>query len=146
MIEYLLSLRECSRDLYQARWDNLIKVDDVILIRSPVKERPFWQMGIVTQLIYGDDNKVRSVFVRTPGGQINIYPIKHLFPLELSLTHNGSSQPVVSNSPSVPSPTVSDIPVASSVVPTTIASRPQRKAALVARKQFLDYDESEDSE
>ena len=40
--EYLISLRETGRDLYQTDWNNLIKVDDVVLIKSPVKDRPYW--------------------------------------------------------------------------------------------------------
>jgi len=85
--EYLLSLREASRDLYQFNWENMVKVNDVILIKNPNQPRPFWQLGIVQQLLFGDDNKVRSAYVRTPGGQVNLYPVKHLYPLELSLTH-----------------------------------------------------------
>ena len=93
--EYLTSLRETNRDLYQAKWENLVKVDDVVLVRSPVKDRPFWQMGVVTQLVPGGDGKVRFVNVRSPGRQITLYPLKHLFPLELSLTHSGQSTLVV---------------------------------------------------
>src|SRR5678816_2342792 len=76
--EYLLSLRETGRDLYQVSWNNLIKKNDVVFIKSPVKERPYWQMGIVVDLIIGDDNKVRSVYVRTPGGQVSLYPVSNI--------------------------------------------------------------------
>ena len=91
--EYLTSLRETNRDLYQSKWENLVKVDDVVLVRSPVKDRPFWHMGVVTKLVFGNDGKVRSVFIRTPERQVSLYPIKHLFPLELSLTHSGGQPP-----------------------------------------------------
>ena len=32
--EYLLSLRETSKDLYQISWENVVKVNDVVLIKS----------------------------------------------------------------------------------------------------------------
>ena len=153
--EYLLSLRETCRDLYQTRWDNLVKVDDVVLIRSPIKDRPFWQMGIVTKLMHGDDGKVRSVFVKTPGGQISLYPVKILYPLELSLTHSGSSQPSSASTGSMPLSVVSSTP-GTSAQPTTSISRhsmrnsgtvrPVRKAAVTARVHFREEDSDSESE
>jgi hypothetical protein len=145
--EYLLSLREIGRDLYQTKWDNLVKVGDVILIRSPVKERPFWQMGIITQLLPGDDGKVRFVYVKTPGGQVNLYPIKHLYPLELSLTHHGPSQSsVISPTATTPSGTGDHLMVpgqSSSGQMVSKDKRPVRKAALKARERFVSSEESE---
>ena len=142
--EYLLSLRETSRDLYQTNWNNLVKVDDVVLIRSSAKERPFWQMGVVTQLIYGDDNRIRSVFVRTPGGQINTYPIKHLYPLELSLTHSGnrpsSETSSISTSQALPDPS------ANTSVRKSVVKRPTRRAAVVANLKFVEQTSSDESE
>ena len=133
--EYLLSLRESSRDLYQAKWDNLIKKDDVVLIKSPVKERPYWQMGVVTQLIHGDDGKVRTVSVRTPGGQVNMYPIKILYPLELSITHCGKERE--KDTPS--NTTLPKNPVPASGV-NSLSPGPRRsvrKAAERARRRFI---------
>lgn len=146
--EYMLSLREISRDLYQSKWENRVKVDDVILIKSPVKERPFWQMGIVTQLLPGDDGKVRFVYVKNPGGQINLYPIKLLYPLELSLTHNVSRKDsVVSSSSDTPPAVVNNPPTTSGQTSSDRVNggRPVRKAALAARRQFVySSDESEE--
>ena len=156
--EYLLSLRETCRDLYQTGWRNLIKEDDVVLIRSPIKERPFWQLGVVSQLVHGDDGRVRSVFVRSPGGQINLHSIKHLYPLELSLTHSGSNQPasspslssqpaqVAASPTSVPSSSTPIVSQPQSLLPSG-ASRPVRKAAKAARVLLKESDSSEsDSE
>ncbi|KAL7631639.1 UNVERIFIED_CONTAM: hypothetical protein RMT77_018057 [Armadillidium vulgare] len=144
--EYLLSLRESSRDMYQAKWDNLIKVDDVVLIKSPVKERPYWQMGIVTQLIHGDDGRVRTVSVKTPGGQSNLYPIKVLYPLELSITHSGKDNRSDHTVPSSASQPLSD-----PTVPTTVTNpscpkprRPVRVAAARARGMLLQKSSSEE--
>jgi hypothetical protein len=145
--EYLLSLRETSRDLYNTKWDNLVNVNDVVLIKSPTKDRPFWQMGVVTQLIFGDDNRVRSVFVKTPGGQINNYPIKMLYPLELSLTHSGTG--VSSNDAATTSSSQqAQIPSSSinTPVPPPVVKRPIRKAATAARRNFAEPTSSSESE
>ncbi|KAL7648124.1 UNVERIFIED_CONTAM: hypothetical protein RMT77_000025 [Armadillidium vulgare] len=101
-------------------------------------------MGIVTQLLYGDDNKVRQVFVRTPGGQQNLYSIKHLYPLELSLTHRGSGASSTSSDN-----VSSDLPKVTPSLPSdqrVIHVRPLRKAAVAAKRRLVDPDTSEDSE
>ena len=111
-------------------------------------------MGVVTQLVHRDDKRARSVFVRTPGGQINHYSIKHLYPLELSLTHSGNNSSITpSSSPStsstVPAPAPSSSPaVANSSKSPKRTSRPVRQAALAARVQFKesDSDSEEDLE
>lgn len=81
--QYLLSLRERSRDLFQTEWYNKVKVGDVVLIQHPSKSRPFWQMGLVTEVLMGDDNKIRFVRVRKPDKQEDVYAIKLLYPLEI---------------------------------------------------------------
>ena len=40
------------------------------------------------ELIYGDDDKVRSAKVKRGDGSIQIHSISHLYPLELPLTHS----------------------------------------------------------
>ena len=90
--EYLLSLREHATKLYQSSWENKIKINDIVLIKLPNKPRPFWMLGRVTKLIHGDDNKVRSVQVFQSNGQTVLHAINHLYPMELSVTHSGTSQ------------------------------------------------------
>lgn len=141
--EYLLSLRESSRNLYQTKWENLVKIGDVVLIKSPVKERPFWQMGVVMRLIHGDDGRVRTVSVRTPGGQENLYPIKILFPLELSLTHSGKEADT-STSNNAPSQPRNAIPLTVVDPSSPKPRRPVRKAAEKARQNFVDYSSDEE--
>jgi hypothetical protein len=53
--DYLLSLREQSRNLYQSSWTNRIRVGDVVLIRHPSRPRTFWDLGRITSLIFGED-------------------------------------------------------------------------------------------
>ena len=131
--EYLLSLREFSRDLYGVDWSNRIGVGDVVLIKSPVKSRPFWQMGRVTQLIPGDDQKVRSAFVRHSNGSVDKYPISRLYPLEISVTHAGNRKTKEVPAPEVPPPLEVTSDSSSLESPAGATGRPQRMSAKLAR-------------
>ena len=55
-----------------------------MLIKRPQKARPFWILGRVLELIIGDDDKVRSVKVKSGDGNVQLNSIKHLYPLELT--------------------------------------------------------------
>ena len=68
MEEYLLSLREICKDLYETNYLENIKIDDVVLIKDPIKPRPHWQFGGVVELFHGEDNKIRSVKVKKGDG------------------------------------------------------------------------------
>ena len=83
--EYLLSLREGSRDIHQADWVDKIAVGDVVLVETPAKPRAMWPMGRVTQLLPGSDGKSRSVKVVRADGTEGVHSIKLLYPLEISL-------------------------------------------------------------
>ena len=84
--EYLLSLREYGRDLYDGNWENSIKVGDVVLIGSEVKIRPHWSLARVVELLPGQDGKVRTVKLKKPDRSEGIYTINKLYPLELSIS------------------------------------------------------------
>ena len=88
---YLLSLREHYKNLYEDCWENRIKVDDVVLVKLPNKPRPFWLLGKVLEVIVGHDNKIRSVKVKRGDGVIANHSICHLYPLELTITHSGTT-------------------------------------------------------
>ena len=94
---YLLSLREQSRDLYQSCWTNRVKIGDVVLVKSPIKTRPFWLLGRIMDVVVGGDGKIRSVKVRKGDGVTGQYSICHLYPLELSLIQNSSASESQSN-------------------------------------------------
>lgn len=83
--EYLLSLRRSGKDSYEPVWEDKIKVDDVVLISSPVKPRPLWSLGRITKLFTGKDGKTRSVELIRPDRSSGVYAISHLYPMELSL-------------------------------------------------------------
>ena len=82
--EYLPSLRENSRDLYQKDWENLVKLGDVVLISSSVKPRSHWQLGRVVALSPSGDGKVRSVTLKKADGTEAVHSINLLHPLEIS--------------------------------------------------------------
>ena len=84
--QYLLSLRETSRDVYQSSWEDKLKIDDVVLISAPNKPRHQWTMGRITSLLPGRDDITRCVRVMRHDRTEGVYPICHLYPLEISVT------------------------------------------------------------
>ena len=113
--DYLLSLRENSRDVYQFGWENKIDVGDVVLMSSPNKPRYQWQMGRVQQLLPGKDGVVRTVKMMRPDRSTGVYYIRMLYPLELSVA------PVLTAPPDEPQERADSNPA--------IESRPQKRAA-----------------
>ncbi|CAL4193431.1 unnamed protein product [Meganyctiphanes norvegica] len=91
--EYLVSLRERFCDLHEVKFENRIKVDDIVLVKGKFKEKKiFWKLGRVQKIYPGDDGKVRSARVKASDGNISLRTINHLFPMELSLTHSHTSK------------------------------------------------------
>ena len=123
--DYLISLREHATKLYQSKWADKVKVDDIVLIKHPNKIRPYWSLGRVTKLIYGDDDHVRSVEVLVKGETV-LHSINHLYPMELSVTHSGNSQPVESDTSAT----------STAGLTSPSPSRPDRQAAIRFR-QFI---------
>jgi hypothetical protein len=120
--EYLLSLREATRNAYEPSWENRIKEGDIVLISSPVKPRPLWSLGRVTKLFTGRDGKCRSVEVMRPDRSTGEYAINLLFPLEVGLCSVPQYAPPESNTHSAPT------------VPC--AGRPSRAAARRCRARL----------
>ena len=95
--DYLLSLRESGRELHQVEWDNLIKLGDIVLIEVPNKSRPFWPMGKVTELLTGDDERIRTVKLIRGDRTEGIYSISLLYPLELNAYTDQKNDPKINN-------------------------------------------------
>ena len=152
--DYLLSLRENCRDLHQRKWENKIHAGDVVLVKMLNKTRPYWLLGRVLELIVGHDNKVRSVKLKRGDGVVVHHSINHLYPMELSLTHNlrdvaGISEDASPDEESEPQGAGAAVveeaagfenPESSSCdqVPVEIdpGSRPKRKAAVSCNKKM----------
>ena len=79
-------------NIHQTEFNNRVKLNYVVLVKDPAKSRPFWCLGRVVELFPGDDNNVRSARIRKGDGTCLVNSIKHLYPLELSITH--SHQPL----------------------------------------------------
>ena len=87
--KYLLSLREQCKDLYQCDFENKMKFGDIKILQ---KIRPYWPLGRVLNLNIGDDGNVRSVNLKMGDRSNHTNSIKHLYPMDLSLTHNGPTR------------------------------------------------------
>lgn len=59
-----------------------------MLIQNPIKARPYWSLGRVLEVILGDDGLVRSAKIKRMDGGIQEHSLRHLFPIELSITHS----------------------------------------------------------
>ena len=114
--QYLLSLRENSRNMYEENWEDKVKIGDVVVLYSPVKTRVNWPLGRVTELLTGSDGKTRCVRVRRSNNTIETNTINHLYLLE------------VSSLPEVPANEVPEVPANE--------ARPVRQAALRCKERL----------
>ena len=96
--EYLLSLRDSYKDLHDDKFENQVKVGDIVLLKNMqpdvVKKRQHWSLARVLELMYSSDWKVRPIkLLKRTADYITrprlpeLHPIKHLYPLELNVTH-----------------------------------------------------------
>ena len=142
---YLLSLREHSRNVHQNKWENRIKIGDIVLIKAINKARLFWMMGRVLELVLGFDNKVRSVKLKQGNGAIECHSISNLYPMEISIRQadpqaradvDGSCKNGVVASPQVDNGDNNN----GSIQPglSNISSRPKRKATDRFHKMLRD--------
>ena len=92
--DYLLSLRESSRDLHQVEWDNAVQLGDIVLIEVPNKTRPFWPIGKVIELLPRNDECVRTVRLIKSDRSEGVYSISLLYPLELNAYTDQRQTPV----------------------------------------------------
>ncbi|CAL4146372.1 unnamed protein product [Meganyctiphanes norvegica] len=78
---------------------NQVKVGDIVLLKNiqpdMIKKRQHWCLARILELVPGFDGNIRSVKLlkasadyETRPRQPELHPINHLFPLELSITHN----------------------------------------------------------
>ena len=77
--EYLTSLREVHRTT--GTTEQTIKIGEVVQIHDDTP-RHQWKLGVIEELVKGNDGFIRSVTVRTARGRTN-RPIARLYPLEV---------------------------------------------------------------
>ena len=94
-------------------------VGDVVIIKSPERNRNSWPLGIVERLIEGRDGVIRGARLRTSRSNIEL-PIQHLYPLKLSCDREEVRGDETTLNPGAP------------------AFRPRRDAAVAVRLRVQD--------
>ena len=80
--EYLRGLQE-RHNLKHNTKQSVIKVGDVVIIKSDQRNRNKWKLGIIDELFVGRDGVVRVARIRAGKSYLE-RPIQHLYSLELS--------------------------------------------------------------
>ena len=82
---YLTSLRVRHTNGYPSinATPKLLKAGSVVLVRHPVKSRPYWSMARITEIVPGSDGEIRVVKIRTSQGKQSCISVSNLYPLEL---------------------------------------------------------------
>ena len=93
--EYLSVLRERHRLSREEKGkENSLTIGDVEIVKSQERNRSFWQLGIVEQLIAGRDGVVQGAKLRV--GRSNVKrPVQLLYPLELSFDESNNQETAV---------------------------------------------------
>ncbi|XP_054710302.1 uncharacterized protein LOC129220001 [Uloborus diversus] len=81
--EYLLELRSANR-IVPIDTPTKFKIGDVVIVYEDKVPKHMWKIGVVKDLFFGRDSKVRSCAVRTPSGVVR-RPIQLLYNLELDI-------------------------------------------------------------
>ena len=85
---YLLSLRDKHKNSFTIKEchenPEFLYVGSVVLIKNPVRPRPYWSIGRIVELLPGEDGIIRVVKVRRADRSITCTSISNLYPLELS--------------------------------------------------------------
>ena len=85
--EYLLNLREIhSVKVKQGKRPTIAK-GDVVVVKDDASKRLFWKLGVVKDLITGDDQQARAAVVKVsdPKGHTSLLrrSVRHLYPIEV---------------------------------------------------------------
>lgn len=64
----------------------------MVLVKNPLKPNHFWLLGIVKEVLSGEDSVVTSAKVKQGGGAIQVHSMKHLFSLKPSLSSDREDQ------------------------------------------------------
>lgn len=80
--EYLAELRNLHHR--KERQGKILAVGDLVLIRDSQLPRQQWSLARIQKVFPGRDGKIRSCFLRMPGGSTLKRPIQLLYPLEIT--------------------------------------------------------------
>ena len=82
---YLTSLRPTFKNSlpFPYKIPEYFSIRSVVLIKHPIKPKPFWNLAKIVELIEGEDGRVGVARVRSINNTISTISISKLFPLEL---------------------------------------------------------------
>ena len=123
--EYLRGFRERHRLKHKFDSNHPAK-GDVVIIKSDENNRAQWKLGVVEDLITGQDAVVRGAKLRTPKSVME-RPVQFLYPLELTCDMAVEAAPPALN-------------------PTAPAFRPRRNAAVAARARIQELAQMNDED
>ena len=123
--EYLSALRERHRlRRGKKRKENSLEVRDVVIVKSQERNRSFWRLGNLDQLIAGRDGVVQDAKLLV--GQSHVErPVQLLYPLELSYDEDNHRERAVT------------------LNPDAAVFRPRRDAAAAAEHRVKDIVQAE---
>ena len=85
--EYLLNLQEIHSVKVKHGQCSSIAKGDVVVVKDDASKRLFWKLGVVQDLITGDDQQVRAAVVKVsdPKGHTSLLrrSVRHLYPIEV---------------------------------------------------------------
>lgn len=94
--EYLLELRNTHGSRKRGSGKDEVSEGDVVIIQEDNEKRGFWKLGLIEEVIYGGDERIRGavVKVRKTGRKCSKMrrPVQRLYPIESSYANNSSSQ------------------------------------------------------
>ena len=82
--DYLLSLRETHKNTQNCpKVHPYLKVGSIVLLKNPFKNKVFWTMVRITEIIPSRDGQIRAVKIIRPDGTTTKAAVCNLYPLEL---------------------------------------------------------------
>ena len=133
--EYLMELRDSHRYVGKTSNENPVRVGDVVLVHD-TKPRGFWKLARITQLVSGQDGRVRGAILKvaSPGKnpQTLKRPLQRLYPLEVPhlSTEERAEGMICESEPETQTPTDENCETVKQ------SGRPLRSAAKKARDNF----------
>lgn len=86
--EYPSALQERRNMTHKAK-EFQINVGDVVMIKTNVKKRGMWKIGIIQKMYRTKDLVIRAVRIKTSKGYLE-WSIQLLYPLELNCINDGN--------------------------------------------------------
>ena len=110
-------------------------IEDVVVIEEDDKPRGLWKLGRIIELITSKDGHIRAAVLRVAGNRILQRPIQKIYPLEI--IQQQAQEVITSEEKQIQEVITSENKSAD--LDKSQCSRPQRAAAVKARKRLTAY-------